>query len=133
MTQIRICCPCGSEKRHWARGLCRRCYDARRYSERRFGGQRDAVLARDGYACALSGSHDDLNVHHRSKLRFVTLSRGLHTRVHKLRRLPYGMPALFVRLWEEQHGRSRQLEFALAPAPEPPRVQQQPLEFATAA
>lgn len=129
--QQAICCPCGRE-RPWARGLCRRCYDARRYSETRFAGRRDAILARDGYACLISGSRADLNVHHRSQRTYATLSRPWHTRVHKLPRLPYGMPALFVRLWEEQHGRSRQLELALV-QPAAPAGQQQPLFFPLAA
>jgi hypothetical protein len=130
--QIRICCPCGSEERPWARGLCRRCYDARRYSEVRFDGRRSAVLARDGFACVLSGVRQDLNVHHRSKRAFITLSRRWHTRVHHLRRLRYGMPALFVRLWEEQHGRSRQLDLPLV-QPVARVDEQQPLAFAAAA
>jgi hypothetical protein len=48
--QFALWCPCG-DSRTYAKGRCRRCYDSRRHSLRRFGGRREQVLARDRFRC----------------------------------------------------------------------------------
>ena len=61
-------CPCG-RPRVLARGLCAVCYTLRRQDEAYFGGLREAVLARDGYACRVCGASGrgkrSITVHHR--------------------------------------------------------------------
>lgn len=111
--QFSLCCPCGSMDGLWARGLCRRCYDAQLRNQKRFEGKRDLILERDGGCCVLCPSMEDLIVHHRSLRRYATLCRAHHARVHHLVRLRGLMPHLFQVLWEEQNGRSRQLELPL--------------------
>ena len=48
--QTAICCPCGKEK-ILALGLCATCYTLKRQDDEYFGGLREQVLERDGYAC----------------------------------------------------------------------------------
>jgi hypothetical protein len=48
--QTAICCPCGNE-RILALGLCATCYTLKRQDAEYFGGLREQVLERDGYAC----------------------------------------------------------------------------------
>ena len=48
--QAAICCPCGNEKL-LALGLCATCYTLKRQDAEYFGGLRELVLERDGYAC----------------------------------------------------------------------------------
>jgi hypothetical protein len=49
-SQAAICCPCGNEK-ILALGLCATCDTLKRQDAEYFGGLREQVLERDGYAC----------------------------------------------------------------------------------
>lgn len=69
-----------------------------RQHERNFGGLRDAALERDGYACVLCGTKEQLVVHHldgngrgsqsvqNTLENLQTLCRACHQRVHKPRK-----------------------------------------------
>ena len=61
--QAAICCPCGNEK-ILALGLCATCYTLKRQDAEYFGGLREQVSERDGYARRMCGD-PDLGVHHR--------------------------------------------------------------------
>jgi hypothetical protein len=120
IVQMAWCCPCGATELH-ARGLCLRCYDAWLRSQRRFGGQREAVIRRDGERCLICSTPEQVIVHHRSKKVFATLCRGDHARVHHLRRLRWGMNEFLRQLWREQHSKQpEQLELSLEAPPAPP-------------
>lgn len=93
-------CVCG--RVCWARGKCRRCYDARRRSEQRFDGQREQTIVRDGGRCRGCSSAIRIVVHHRP-VGFITLCRRCHPRIHLLYRLPYGLSPVLGMLWAELH------------------------------
>jgi len=99
-------CPCGQPPA--VAGLCRHCYFARWRSKRRFGGNRDRVLTRDGRACCVCGAGSDVIVHHRRPGQnrtelLATLCRSCHAALHR-RAQPAGFwPELLIHLWEEQH------------------------------
>jgi hypothetical protein len=61
--QSAICCSCGNEK-ILALGLCATCYTPKRQDAEYFGGLREQVLERGGYACRVCGDPDP-RVHHR--------------------------------------------------------------------
>ncbi len=117
-------CPCGEAAPQIA-GLCRACYRGKALSKRRFGGNREAAIRRDGRRCRACGRENLfgrwLHLHHRERGRsdedsLVTLCARCHPRVHRLLRLRVWMPDFFVELWREQHPASPlQLQFALLP------------------
>lgn len=124
---LAIACPCGNPEIR-CKGLCARCYEAQRLDRRKFGGQRDIAVARDGRACILCRSRNII-VHHRDPARneaeaFATLCRHCHPRIHSLHILPYGVTAIFAALWWEQHrGQTEQLELPFVePAPPPEQL-----------
>ena len=94
-------CGCGRESIH-ARGRCARCYAVLHRSEQRFAGQYELVLARDGGRCTNCAS-ERVIVHHRSRLKFITLCVCCHPKVHRTKRPGFGMTDLLLLLWREQH------------------------------
>ena len=109
-------------------GKCRRCYDSRRLSLRRFNGRREQVLARDGCHCVNCGS-TRVVVHHRNRRLFVTLCLACHARVHRTSRLRFGRLTQFLEtLWREQHaGQPEQLLLPSFETPASQRVDQMAL------
>jgi hypothetical protein len=100
------CRACGSTAL-FARGCCRPCYDRHRHSALYFGGQREAVLSRDG-CCQLCLAQTQLVVHHRHPgvnrpALHITLCVRCHVRVHRWHTLPGFYSDLFLVLWCEQH------------------------------
>jgi hypothetical protein len=84
--QAAICCPCGNEK-ILALGLCATCYTLKRQDAEYFGGLREQVLERDGYACRVCGDPDP-GVHHREPGKsalhlMIALCAGCHAKVHR--------------------------------------------------
>jgi 5-methylcytosine-specific restriction endonuclease McrA len=84
--QTAICCPCGNEK-ILALGLCATCYTLKRQDAEYFGGLREQVLERDGYACRVCGDPDP-GVHHREPGKsvlhlMIALCAGCHAKVHR--------------------------------------------------
>ena len=82
--QTPICCPCGNEK-ILALGLCATCYTLRRQDAEYFGGLREQVLERDGYAFTVRGDPDP-GVHHRVPGKsvpylMIALCAGCHAKV----------------------------------------------------
>jgi hypothetical protein len=111
-------CPCGRHLPAIA-GLCTPCYERRRRSRRRFGGQREIVLARDGHCCRVCAAPCRIVVHHRRPGNhdpdwLTTLCAACHAAVHRTLALRKWLPPLLLLLWEEQHpGRPVQLQFGL--------------------
>jgi hypothetical protein len=104
--QTAICCPCGNEK-ILALGLCATCYTLKRQDAEYFGGLREQVLERDGYACRVCGDPDP-GVHHRepgnSLLHLmIALCAGCHAKVHRTKVVLTALPPLLLELWREQH------------------------------
>jgi len=66
--QLAMACRCGQTK-ILALGLCSTCYTLKRHDEEYFGGLREDVLERDGYACRVCGASGrdkrSITVHHR--------------------------------------------------------------------
>ena len=118
MVQRSICCPCGNDK-VLALGLCATCYTLKRQDEEYFGGQREAVLARDGNRCAVPGcttlkrGKRSIAVHHRKprnsdpKL-MITLCLACHAKVTRTQYLKREWPALLRVLWREQHPKAHE-------------------------
>ena len=116
--QLPLCCPCGSPDLY-RRGLCEACYNRGRRSRARFGGGREGVLARDHYLCRVCRASAPLVVHHRRPSNrpsaLITLCRGCHARLHRLRAIDRWVPDLLVQLWAEQHpGSPLQLQLPAA-------------------
>ena len=112
--QLPLCCPCGSPDLH-RRGLCEPCYNRRRRDRARFSGRREKVLSRDRRLCRVCRAPDPLVVHHRRPSNrpaaLITLCRGCHARLHRLRAIDRWVPAALEELWAEQHPSSpRQLQ-----------------------
>src|SRR3990167_10705228 len=100
---MNIHCKKCEKKEIRAHGLCANCYN-KRWSKKnasralnyKFGGNRDMVLERDGYACRSCGCKDGLAVHHvdgkgtnlpihqrnNDLNNLLTLCKGCHTRIH---------------------------------------------------
>jgi hypothetical protein len=106
-----LCCPCGRTDM-LAHGLCATCYTLKRQDEEYFGGLREKVLERDGYACRICGAsgHDkrSIIVHHRvpgkSLLHLmISLCPGCHAKVHRTKMVLTELPPLLLELWREQH------------------------------
>jgi 5-methylcytosine-specific restriction endonuclease McrA len=120
--QIPLLCGCGSLLVNRS-GVCPRCDRRGRLSRERFAGEREATFARDDGRCLVCGAIDDLLCHHRRprvrRRNFATMCRGDHTRLHKLYRLRYGLPAKLKELWRELHPDApEQLELvAIEPTP----------------
>ena len=95
-------------------GLCATCYTLKRQDEEYFGGQREAVLTRDGNRCAVPGcttlkrGKRSIAVHHRKpgnsdpKL-MITLCLACHAKVTRTLHLRREWPPLLRTLWREQH------------------------------
>ena len=126
-TQIAMACRCGNGK-ILALGLCATCYTLKRHDEEYFGGLRDAVLERDGYACRVCGASGrdkrSITVHHRvpgkSRLHLmISLCPGCHARVHRTKAVVTEMLPLLLELWREQHPNGQEqfnLDFNTQPA-----------------
>jgi hypothetical protein len=89
--QTAICCPCGNEK-ILALGFCATCYTLKRQDAEYFGGLREQVLERDGYACRVCGDPDP-GVHHREPGKsvlhlMIALCAGCHAKVHRTKVVP---------------------------------------------
>jgi 5-methylcytosine-specific restriction endonuclease McrA len=119
LVQRTLFCPCGAALPAVA-GRCRRCYQHSVDSRRRFGGRREAVLARDRGCCVVCGIRPVRpHVHHRrpgihDRRWLATVCPRCHTRIHKLASLARGwMPPRLIELWAEQHPHTPlQLQFA---------------------
>ena len=111
-------CPCGNA-RVLALGLCATCYTLKRQDEEYFGGQREAVLTRDGNRCAVPGcitlkrGKRSIAVHHRKpgnsdpKL-MITLCLACHAKVTRTLHLRREWPPLLRTLWREQHPKAHE-------------------------
>ena len=106
-----LSCPCGRQ-RILALGLCATCYTLKRHDEEYFGGLRETVLERDGYACRVCGASGrdkrSITVHHRvpgkSLLHLmIALCPGCHAKVHRTKAALAEMSPLLLKLWREQH------------------------------
>ena len=112
--QLPLCCPCGSPALY-RRGLCESCYNRQRRDRSRFAGKRERILERDHRTCRVCRAPEPLVVHHRRPSNrpsaLITLCRGCHARLHRLRTIDRWVPAVLEELWAEQHpGSPRQLQ-----------------------
>ena len=107
VTQVCIRCVQPLQERPIA-GRCPPCYWADYNWRRRFDGNREEVIHRDGNQCRACGSTGDLIVHHRRPGfnypdLLVSLCRPCHAQVHALRSIRRYVPPFVVTLWAEQH------------------------------
>ena len=114
--QLPLCCPCG-EPELYRRGLCYGCYHSRRRARARLAGRREKILSRDRRSCRVCRAPSPLVVHHSRPSNLpaalITLCRGCHARLHRLRAIDRWVPAVLEELWAEQHpGAPRQLPAA---------------------
>ncbi|MGI4756616.1 MAG: hypothetical protein ACRYGF_07190 [Janthinobacterium lividum] len=132
-TQRVMHCPCGRNK-VLAHGLCGTCYTLKRHDAAYFGGNREVVLARDGYRCRVPGctttkrGKRSISVHHRvpgnsdPKL-MLTLCLVCHAKVSRTLFVQKHWPPFLRQLWREQHPDGHEqtsLNFAKkSPAAEP--------------
>ena len=131
LRQHALYCRCGREK-VLANGMCAVCYTLKRQDEAYFGGLREQVLERDGYACRVcgAGGHGkrSITVHHRKPGRstlylMLALCPGCHAKVHRTKAVLAEMPPLLLELWREQHPQGHEqtaLDFDVRPAPARP-------------
>jgi len=87
--------------------LCATCYTLKRQDAEYFGGLREQVLERDGYACRVCGDPDP-GVHHREPGKsvlhlMIALCAGCHAKVHRTKVVLTEFPPLLLVLWREQH------------------------------
>jgi hypothetical protein len=104
-------CRCGREK-ILAQGMCSTCYTLKRQDEAYFGGLREQVLEREGYAsrvCGASGRRKrSIVVHHRVPGKsvlslMISLRPACHAKVSRTRTVLSHMLPLLLELWREQH------------------------------
>lgn len=106
-------CPCGREQL-LAQGLCATCYTLKRQDLDYFGGNREIVLARDGYRCAVPGCTSlkrgkrSIAVHHRvpgnnDPKRLLSLCLACHAKITRTQVVRRDWPPLLRLLWREQH------------------------------
>ena len=129
--QTAICCPCGNE-RIPALGLCATCYTLKRQDAEYFGGLREQVLERDGYACRVCGDPDP-GVHHREPGKsvlhlMIALCAGCHAKVHRTKVVLTEFPPLLLVLWREQHPEGHEQTYIDFNVRKPP-AQSVPLNF----
>jgi hypothetical protein len=129
--QTAICCPCGNE-RILALGLCATCYTLKRQDAEYFGGLREQVLERDGYACRVCGDPDP-GVHHREPGKsvlhlMIALCAGCHAKVHRTKVVLTEFPPLLLVLWREQHPEGHEQTYIDFNVRKPP-AQSVPLNF----
>ncbi|MGI4756604.1 MAG: HNH endonuclease [Janthinobacterium lividum] len=95
-----------------AHGLCPTYYTLKRQDADYFGGLREQVLERDGYACRVCGAPGrrkrSIVVHHRvpgkSVLNLmISLCPACHAKVSRTKAALRAMPPLLLELWREQH------------------------------
>lgn len=101
-----FCVLCG-EDTLYARGYCRKCYNASDHSRRHFSGFRLEVLERDGWRCRVCGAGTNV-VHHRRPGHdhpryLISLCPAHHAIVTRLLVLDRHLPPLLLLLWREQH------------------------------
>lgn len=102
-------------------GSCNSCNWAKSHDKQRFGGNREAVLQRDGYQCRTCGASGHLIVHHRRPGfnygdLLITLCRSCHAQVHGLQAIRHYVSGLLLELWVEQHPANwKQFQFDLPP------------------
>jgi hypothetical protein len=125
--QRSLACRCGRDK-IVANGHCAICYALKRQDEAYFGGLRESVLERDGYACRVCGASGrdkrSITVHHRVPGRsllhlMISLCPACHAKVHRTKIVLVHMPSLLLELWREQHPNGHEqtvLNFAPPPA-----------------
>jgi len=87
--------------------FCATCYTLKRQDAEYFGGLREQVLERDGYACRVCGDPDP-GVHHREPGKsllhlMIALCAGCHAKVHRTKVVLTEFPPLLLVLWREQH------------------------------
>jgi 5-methylcytosine-specific restriction endonuclease McrA len=117
--QRSLACRCGRSK-IVANGHCAICYALKRQDEAYFGGLRETVLERDGYACRVCGAPGrdkrSITVHHRMPGRsllhlMISLCPGCHAKVHRTKAVLAQMPPLLLQLWREQHPHGHEQTF----------------------
>ena len=116
-------CPCGNHK-VLALGLCATCYTLKQQDEEYFGGMREAVLERDGYAAAsvtppvATNAPSSFTTGYPGKSilnLMLSLCPGCHAKIHRTKAVLSAMPPLLLELWREQHPRGheqKQLDFS---------------------
>ena len=128
----------GCRQKVLALGFCATCYTLKRHDEKYFGGLREAVLERDGYACRVCGASGrgkhSITVHHRVRGKsllklMISLCPGCHAKVHRTKAVLTEMSPLLLELWREQHpGGQEQFMLSFKTQPVPTRSLALPLD-----